>query len=143
MCIVPCNNVIPQERREGDILDKMLTERSAVVNWALEGLHRLISNNFRFTACAECEEQKEEYRSEVDTLHRYLKENYQITGDANDRVLKTAFESDYGEWCVKQEVHSIGKRNIKTRMEKNGIRCGKVNGDWYYKGFVSLKSGSI
>lgn len=143
MCIVPCNNVIPEQQREGGILSRMETERTSVVNWALEGLHRLIDNNFIFTRCEECEEEKERYRSDIDTLHRYLSENYVLTGNAADRILKTDFEKDYSDWCIEQEVHSVGKRNIVKRMEKNGIEYGKVNGNRYYKGLAPLRSGSI
>lgn len=143
MCIIPCNNIIPPERRKGNMTELLIKEKSAIVNWAIDGLHRLIENGYRFTECAEAAEANEAYRADVDTLYRYLSENYLITGNMADRILKTDFESDYNTWCTDKEVHSIGKRNIKSRMEKNGLSLSKVKGVRYYKGLSLLLNGSI
>jgi len=143
MCIVPCNNIIPPEQRKGNMTELLIKEKSAIVNWAIDGLHRLIDNDYRFTECAEAAETNERYRSDVDSLHRYLTDNYFITGEDCDRILKTNFEADYSKWCSDNEINQIGKRNIKTRMEKNGIVIIKSNGERYYKGIKEITGFAI
>lgn len=124
-CIVPCTNTIEQERRDGELLDKMLKERNAIFNWFLTGLNRLIDNGYKVTKSKACDEAANEYRNTLDTIFRYLDEYYIITDDKMDMILKTKFEDDYTYWCKDNGYMPINKRGIKDRMEKNGVRLGK------------------
>nr|WP_295680313.1 phage/plasmid primase, P4 family [uncultured Lachnoclostridium sp.]DAE03934.1 MAG TPA: dsDNA helicase [Myoviridae sp. ct2cn10] len=130
LCIVPCINTIPQERRDGELLDKMLLERNAVFNWFLEGLHRLIDNNFKISKSKACDEAMNEYREKMDTVYRYLSENYIITGNKSDMISKPDFDSAYIAWCDINEFNHVNKQNIKDRMEANGCPNGqgRING---------------
>lgn len=127
-------NVIPPPERQSNLLQLMLQEKSSIINWALDGLHRLIDNQFHFTECDASKNVLSEYRQNVDTLYRYLSEKCEITGNSSDRIKKTDFENDYIAWCNRNEYNAINKRHIKDRATKNGIICGKVDGHFYYKG---------
>lgn len=127
LCVVPCINTIEKERRDGEILDKMLLERDAVFNWFLEGLHRLVDNDFKVTKSESCEEAVNEYRERMDTVYRYLSEFYIVTGNRSDMVLKADFDSAYVAWCMFNEFSHVGKQNIKDRMEANGCPADKGN----------------
>lgn len=129
LCIIPCINTIEQERRDGAILDKMLTERNAIMNWFLEGLHRLIDNKFKVTKSVACEIAVKDYREKMDTVFRYLSEFYTVTGDRADMVLKTDFDGAYITWCIMNEYTHVNKQNIKDRMEANGCPADKGNID--------------
>ncbi len=130
LCVVPCVNTIERENRDGEILDKMLLERNAVFNWFLEGLHRLIDNNFKLTKSEACETAVSEYRAKMDTIYRYLSENYIITGNKADVVSKSDFDTAYLTWCQLNEFNHVSKQNIKDRMEANGCPSdkGRLNG---------------
>lgn len=127
LCVVPCINTIEKERRDGEILDKMLKERNAIFNWFLEGLHRLIDHNFKVTKSAACEEAVKEYREKMDTVYRYLSEFYVITGNRTDTILKADFDTAYVNWCLLNEFSHVSKQNIKDRMEANGCPIDKAN----------------
>lgn len=127
LCIVPCTNTIPQEKRDGDLLDKMLLERDAIFNWFLEGLHRLIENGYKLTKSEACNETIHDYRNRVDTIFRYLDEFYIITGNRMDMVSKSTFDEGYIKWCSEMEYTAVSKRNIGDRMEKNGCPTDKGN----------------
>ncbi len=130
LCIVPCSNTIAQERRDGALLDKMLEERSAIFNWFLEGLHRLLNNNFRITKSRACELALNEFREKMDTVYRFLSEFYIITEDRSDMVSKREFDDVYIDWCKRMGYTSVNRQNIKDRMEANGCIAnqGRVNG---------------
>lgn len=125
LCIVPCINTIPPEKRDSMLLDKMLQEKNAIFNWFLQGLNRLMDNNFKLSISQTCVETKKEYRNRLDTICRYLDEFYEITENQMDMVLKTKFESDYIQWCKRMEIKNVNKQAIKERMEKNGIPIKK------------------
>lgn len=127
LCIVPCINTIEQDKRDGELLDKMLRERDAVFNWFLEGLHRLIRNHYKVTKSAACEQAVGEFREKLDTVYRFLVECYDITGSRVDMVLKADFDKKYTEWCLLNETRPVSKHNIKDRMEANGCPVDKAN----------------
>ena len=126
LCVVPCTNTIDQERRDSQLLDKILKEKEAVFNWFLEGLHRLINNHYKVTKSEACEKALNEYREKLDTVYRFLSEFYIVTGNNYDMVKKTEFENAYIKWCEKNEYKHVNKQNIKDRMESNGCRVKKA-----------------
>lgn len=125
LCIIPCEHIIPKEQRDNALLNKMSKELDAIFNWCLEGVQRLIKNDFRLTESKACNEAREEYRSTLDTVHHYLKENYLITNNKMDMIPKAKLEEDYIKWCSENTLTAVSKRNIKDRMEKNGCIIGK------------------
>lgn len=127
LCIVPCVNTIEQDRRDGELLDKMLKERDAIFNWFLEGLHRLIQNRYKVTKSESCEQAVGEFRERLDTVYRFLVEYYTVTGNRADMVLKSDFDKKYTEWCLLNETRPVSKQNIKDRMEANGCPVDKAN----------------
>lgn len=143
MTIVPCNNSVAQNERISNLSDLMYNERQAVVNWALEGLHRLMENSYHFTECDEINSVTEEYRENVDSVRRFVNIKYIITGDESDRIKKAELENEYFRWCADENVHAVAKRNIKMRFKKNGIEIIKSHGEWYYTGITSLEKGII
>ena len=75
-----------------------------------------------------------EYRSKIDTIFRFIDECYEKTDNRQDRVRKSEFEAKYQKWCVENDYNALNKRNIKERVEKNGIDCVKVHGIFFYVG---------
>lgn len=132
--IINCENVIPPERRDGTLIDKLIKEADGIFIWAMDGLKRLVDNDFKFTKCKAVDSIVSEYRGEVDTFFKFISNNYEITFDKKDKVLKTELEGSYTRWCAMEEYNAMKKRNIKERAEKSGIILGKSDGLWYYKG---------
>ena len=126
LCIVPCVNTIERELRDNSLLDKMLRERNAVFNWALQGLLRLKANRYRFTRSRACEAAVNRYREKMDTVFRYLTEFYVITGNKEDMISKPEFEDDYISWCTRNSYTPVSRRNIKDRMEASGCPPDKA-----------------
>lgn len=134
LSIIPCDNSIPLEERDGTLIDKIAEESDGIFLWALEGLKRLRDNNYRFTKCEATEAILYEYRSKMDTIYRFIDECYAKTKNRQDRVRKSEFEVKYQKWCVENEYIALKKKNIRERVEKNGVDCVKANGIFVYIG---------
>ena len=132
--IVPCNNVIPENKRIGDILEHFKPEADGIFQWAITGLNRLIENNYKFTDSELCNLELEQYRFANDSLYKFIKESYIITNDKKDRIKKTLFETDYENYAFKEDIQGLEKKNILARVKKHGICYGKIQGQWFYKG---------
>ena len=119
MYIVPCTHTIEEKDRDPNILDKMIKELPAIVNWAIEGLHRLKDNNYNFTEIAAGDHYIEEYRKNSDTVFGFLSdEGYTITKDPNDKISKQYLLEKYYRYCQREERQSVSKRQFGERLEK-------------------------
>lgn len=119
MYIVPCTHTIEEKERDPNILDKMIKELPAIVNWAIEGLHRLKANNYNFTEIAAGNQYIEDYRKNSDTVFGFLSdEGYTITKDPKDKISKKRLLEQYNQYCIREERQSVSKRQFGERLEK-------------------------
>ena len=125
---------IKPEERDKTLQDKLKKELDGIAMWAIEGLKRLIKNDFNFTYCESSDDAVREYRESVDTFYKFLNEEYDITFETKDRIEKKELEERYSKWCAENDYFEIKKRNIKDRAEKSGIKLIKFKGYWFYKG---------
>lgn len=121
LLIVPCEHTVPEGQRDPGLLDKMKKETPAIFNFFLEGLRRLLRNNYQFTRSESAEGSLREYRQKSDTVFYFLSSNYELTGDRRDTVKKTDLENEYTQFCEKEDLRAVKGRNIKDRMNANGV----------------------
>lgn len=131
--MIPCNNVIPIEQRDKNILKKLEQEAEGIALWAMQGLKRLLKNDFNLTEGTRSRLANEEYRKMNDTFFRFISENYEITGDKKDRVAKKELEEAYQNYCLENSITALETKNIPARAEANGIIYSKSHGYWYYR----------
>ena len=130
LIIVPCENHFDEKEADVNLTEKLKAERDLIFMWALEGLHRLIDNQFKFTDCAAAEKAKQDYRLKLDSVLRFIDENgYEITGNHNDRVSRSDFEYNYARWCITNGYTAVNALNIAQRMESLGCPRDKGNID--------------
>jgi P4 family phage/plasmid primase-like protien len=132
--IIPCERVIPKDKRDGGLSCKLCKEADGIFKWALEGLYRLRANSFRFTHCKAGAAVTEAYRAKLDTFYAFITETYEVTESGADRVKKTELETAYIDWCKNNDYTALNKKNIKDRAAKNGVEVVKYCGNLYYRG---------
>ena len=152
MLITPCRHVVPEGERDPRMDEKLQEETSAIFNFFFAGLQELIKNDYTFTACADSAAANEEYRTDNDSLYRFIKERYEITGDPNDRIAKTQFEDAYDTWaCIQISngdlYNQVRRKNIKSRLAGYGIQCRRghipeqgIHGNELYYGIKALST---
>ena len=123
LAVIPCLNVIEQERRDPDILEKMLLEKEAIVSWCIKGLFRLLENEYRLTRSSACEEILKQYREEVDSVYAFVEKHYTLTGRSQDRLRKNIFDARYMKWCESEGLEAVPQREIGKRLEAMGCHC--------------------
>lgn len=137
--LIPCQHTVPVEERDPTMLEKMLTEKSAIFNWGLAGLRRLIDNNYHFTECQAISNTVELYREKIDTVSRFLEANgYMITADRKDVVnAKTLFEQ-YKAYCENKENEIMNyittSQSFADRLAGRGVIKKQLHGNWVFRG---------
>lgn len=65
-------NTIPEGKRDYKLKEKLLSEKDYIVQWAIEGLERLITNNFVFTECRDSIEFKKQYHNDMNNINDFI-----------------------------------------------------------------------
>ena len=157
LLLLTCTNVIPEEKRDALLLDKMRPELPAITNWFLEGLKRLIGNGYKFTKSESAAEAAEEYRKRLDSVYRYLMLDdcveywfesgspglfankrpglhWEITRNRSDQVAKGDFYEMYVGWCRSEDITPVKSKNLDERLRSLGLEVDR-------KGFVPGRTG--
>ena len=125
LLIVPCLHSLKEKNRDPHLLEKLEKEDTAIINWALEGLHRLIDNDYKFTEPESCRLTREEYHKATDNIYRFIMDNgYIITGSYEDKLERSEFDKSYTEWASEQYSDAkwiVKKSNIPKRLSSFGI----------------------
>ena len=128
LIILPCEHHITDDIKDASLDEKLAAEIPGIVMWALEGLHRLIDNGYRFTKSKSSELSKEAYHKAMDNVYRFVTENYVVTHEYNDRVSKKDFDDAYHRWaCSDDSIKEVERKNLSARMEAIGITSGQGN----------------
>lgn len=126
MQIIPLQHTVI--KKDSELEERIIKEKTAVFNWFMEGLKRVRENNYELTECTAVTEFMEEYRAGADSLYRYLITEYEITNNIKDIIQKSEFDEAYHQWCGRMNarpkedhVHEILRKNIKKRMISYGV----------------------
>jgi len=111
----------PNRFSEGDpktdphILKKLTTseELSGFLNWALEGLKRLLENG-GFTPTKTRTQIEEEWTLRTDSLRAFVAEH--VKRDPNCYITKEDFYAAYQEFCDEHEIEAVGKSAVGHRL---------------------------
>lgn len=135
LVIIPCTNVITDNKKDTDLPNKLRNELDGIFLWALEGLKRLKANNWTMTQSKYMIEVLKEYRAGCDTVYAFVDENFDITKDfSNDRIKVADFYTQYSLWCANNDRQRVDKKNISKRMEGYGIIKAQYHGIYHFKG---------
>lgn len=113
MLLCPCTNVIPPEKRDKRLIDKLFDEREGIVYGAVMALRRFINNGYNFTVPEICRRAVESYKVENDDVLQFLNECTIIRGQSDSRIFTTtgAMLSAYKEWARINNCRYIASRS--------------------------------
>ncbi|MCH5204293.1 MAG: bifunctional DNA primase/polymerase [Oscillospiraceae bacterium] len=72
--IVPCKNVIPKEKRDPLLLEKIMPERSAIIYKAVLALREFLERGYKFNIPEPCKAAREAYKVENNSVLQFLEE---------------------------------------------------------------------
>lgn len=140
MLIVYCKNVIPEEKKDPEIFNKMWKEKNAILQQALFFLNQLRNNNFKFTIPAEMASLKEEYEIQNNTLLSFIEECCdKLTVLPSNRLKKTEFKRVYYKWV---DFNNNGRGKLKSKeieeilTNRYDFKINKYNGYDQIEGLV-------
>ncbi|MBD5081533.1 MAG: hypothetical protein HDT44_07190 [Ruminococcaceae bacterium] len=109
MIIIKCTNVIPKEKQDKSLIDKIYSERAAIVYKAVQALKQFISNGYRFDIPSVCESETRKYKLDNDNVMQFLDEC---------TMLRQAQYKSYLDNCTAANIYTAYTRWVKNNGEK-------------------------
>ena len=115
---INCKNVIPPDKQDKKLLDKLYAERGGIIYKSVMALKRLIDRGYQFIEPESVKEARDAYHSENNTVIAFF-EDCMIAregGKIKDQCTTGKVYKVYREWC-KDNNHGFAKTAKEFRTE--------------------------
>lgn len=141
--IVRCDNVIPEEKQDKNLIEHLLEEKEYIVSLAIKGLKQVIDNDYKYTVPDSCKGLNEDYQVENHSFLAFMDECVidrkpygKITDDCTTAKLYKVYEAwtrdnNNGYKATKREVNKILDEKGKGAIKK-------TNGGYTYYEAITL-----
>lgn len=116
LVIIPFTKAIPEDRRDPDIRSKLAKERNGILMWALEGLRRLIRNDYRFSETETTKAEIERYRVESNSALQFFQECCKL--DGNNWKARTDVFDAYKRFCQDNCLRPMSQTSFNKDIER-------------------------
>ncbi len=121
--LVPFNVTIPPERRDADLLAKLLDESAGILAWMVRGWQMYQRQGF--TEPDAVKMATAAYRSDSDHVGSFLEDRCEVRPGL--QVQSSLLYGVYKGWCAENGEHPLTQRNLAMRLaERPGIVSGRV-----------------
>ena len=104
--------------------DKLRSEAEAIALWCIEGLKRLIANDFRFTVSERSKVLMEELKEDDDSVLSFLKSKGYVGFEENSYASSSKLYRAYLKWCEENLEAPVTGRNFSRRMKERSEQFG-------------------
>lgn len=121
MIILECNNVIPEEKQDKFLIDKMYAESESIINILLLHLQKLHENNYALPISSASREAKQTYIIDNSSVRRFFKECCCERPKEAGRVLYDSVTTKrmydvYRKWCNDNNCRAASKTTFKEEL---------------------------
>ncbi|OEH56400.1 DNA primase [Oceanobacillus sp. E9] len=148
--IVPFPRTFKKEERNVELKNELLKELPGILNWAIQGLKRLRSNNYQFSECKAIKETESAYHDEQNPVREFFHSHVvQVDGS---RTKQSDFYNMYSQWLTVQGIDDKGTKSrqvfwryFKVILDSENIPIvkKKVKGTVYYDGIKLIELGDL
>lgn len=131
--LIPFTVTIPDEKVDPDLIDKLRAEFPGILRWAAQGAKEWQKDGLGHPASMEVATQ--DYRSEMDTVGRFLSE-CTLSGNSYDFEISTAdLYRLYEKWVEDNgEFSKLTKKQLGQKLLERGYQPGRKYTGRYWKG---------
>ena len=110
----------PADREDDPFLvEKMCEELEGIFLWCLEGLHRLIRNNYHFTVSKRGAENVETVKRNNNNIIEFLHSTGYIQFRADAEASSKALYDAYTLWCEDNACHRLSASRLSSELAQN------------------------
>jgi len=126
--LVPFDNVIPADKRDGKLAERLFREEApGILRWIVDGARDWSAREEHLEPPAAVTTATSEYHADEDVLARFVDER--CTRDASAKTAPTVLFNAFRAWCERNgERHDVSARNIGERLDRLGFKRGRSQG---------------
>lgn len=110
----------PADREDDPFLvEKMCEELEGIFLWCLEGLHRLIRNNYHFTVSKRGAENVETVKRNNNNIIEFLHSTGYIQFRADAEASSKSLYDAYTLWCEDNACHRLSASRLSSELAQN------------------------
>ena len=110
----------PADRVDDPFLaEKLAAEREGIFLWCLEGLHRLIAQNYRFTISPKAQENVETVRRGSNNVVEFLQSEGYIRFRADYEASSKSIYEAYKVWCEDNVRKPLSANRLSSELTQN------------------------
>lgn len=133
LVLIPFNNVIPPDKKDPDLLNKLKAELPGILTWAILACRVWIESGEKHIEVPKLfKDEAVKYRDSTDTLGLFLEEIC-ILGPTK-KVVPSALYTRYKEWCIDNGHNFLPGHLFKSRLEGRGFKQPRNNKGRYWEG---------
>jgi len=121
--LVPFPETVPKADRDKHLADRLNDELPGILNWALEGLQRLLANG-SFTGDRSPGKTQETWSKWGDSVERFA--SIALTDGSND-IPKSDVYDAYLEFCRSEGMPSDTQHMMTRELKREGYTDGRAN----------------
>lgn len=141
----------PSDRMDDPVLaEKLMEESEGIFLWCLEGLYRLLANNYRFTISGQAKENVETVKRSSNNVIEFLQSEGYIRLKADRTITSADLYAIYCIWCNDNTYKPLAARTVSMTLKKHADEFGlehdnhitnslgkQVNGFWGIEPLIS------
>ena len=101
------------------LVDKLLWEKEGIFLWCLEGLHRLIGNNYQFSISGKARENMETVKRSSNNVIEFLQSEGYIRFKADSEASSKALFEAYQRWCEDNAQKPMSANRLSSELAQN------------------------
>lgn len=101
------------------LVDKLLREKEGILLWCLEGLHRLIGNNYQFSISGKARENMETVKRSSNNVIEFLQSEGYIRFKADSEASSKALYEAYQRWCEDNAQKPMSANRLSSELAQN------------------------
>lgn len=110
----------PHDREDDPFLaDKLCAEIEGIFLWCLDGLKRLIENNYRFTESDRTKDNRIEAKNEADNVLLFMRSEGYIRLKADSAITSADLYAIYTMWCNDNTYKPLAVRTVSMTLKKH------------------------
>lgn len=110
----------PADRTDDPFLvEKLMSEMEGIFLWCLEGLHRLLANNYQFTISGQAIENVETVKRSSNNVIEFLQSEGYIRFKADAQASSKAIYEAYKLWCEDNVRKPMSANRLSSELSQN------------------------
>ncbi len=115
LVIVKFEHVITEDKKDGELHEKLCAEADGIIAWAMVGLKRLMENGWKFSETDRTRESLADYKADNSSAMAFVEECCVI--EAGAECLRDPLYDQYVEFCSQNGRKPLGKNNFLAELD--------------------------